>query len=297
MQFIKLRKILEVSALLGLGLCTTACATQNQQDPYENFNRGTYQFNKNLDRTLIKPVAIFYKKLLPPPVTKGVSNFFCNLSNIPTVVNDALQGCGHYVARDTTRFVINSTVGIGGLFDVACHVGLPNHSEDFGLTLAKWGYTNSNYLILPILGPSTVRDTIGIPVDYYGFSVYPYISPFWLRASLISLDYIDQRSQLLAFEGVMKEASLDEYTFERNAYLQHRAARIAANKACGDPSKVAEKDNGIADNNYIPGGDEGNTGAADDNYVPGGEETTTVKTTVITKESGSAKDNYVPGGK
>lgn len=207
--------------------------TQNasyQQDPYEHFNQHMYAFNDTLDKILLKPVATVYRKVLPAPVTKGVSNFFTNIDTIPTIINDALQGKLFHLCADTTRFIVNSTLGVGGLFNIASYdPALTAHNEDFGLTLAYWGYKSSNYLVLPFFGPSTIRDTIGIPVDYGLFSVYTYLPP---RVSypMLGLYYLNRRAQLLDFDDVIKQAALDPYSFQRNAYLQYRAARIAANE-------------------------------------------------------------------
>lgn len=290
--------LLLAGCLLSKNVFADNVTTNNPVDPYENFNRGTYQFNKTLDKAVMKPVAVFYKKLLPWPVTKGVSNFFCNINQVPTIINDALQGNGYCVARDTTRLIINTTVGLGGLIDVASCRDLPNHSQDFGLTLAKWGYKCSNYLVLPLLGPSTIRDTIALPVDYYVFSVYPYIFPdFWTRASLLGLYFIDERSQLLAFEGVMKEAAVDEYAFQRDAYLQHRASRIAENNACCGEPNASEKNPGSANEAYVATTTTTtiSTSPAEQNYVPGGADISAGKPSSPTA-SGNAEDNYVPGG-
>lgn len=303
MKFLKANILLSITFISFAFSVNTNADTpcNNQTDPYENFNRNVYGFNKTVDKIVLKPAAIFYKKLLPWPVTKGVSNFFNNLNTVPTIINDALQGNGYYTARDTTRLVINSTFGIGGLFDVACYGGLPNHTEDFGLTLAKWGYHSSNYLVLPFLGPSTIRDTIAIPMDYYVFSPYPYIFPrYWDRVSLLALYYIDLRSQFLPLEGVMKEAAIDQYVFERNMYLQHRAVRIAENNACpGDTTTPGpEKNMGTANEAYTPGGSETvtvtKTTTAVENYTPGGNNN--APSNSLVKNSGTAEENYVPGG-
>ncbi len=206
-----------------------------KKDPYEPFNRVMYNFNDFLDNAVLKPVATFYNKIMPKPLNKGIKNFYANIDTIPTVINDALQGNFYQTASDSWRLIINSTVGILGFFDVATATGLEPNKEDFGLTLAQWGYKNSNYLVLPFFGPSTPRDAIGLPVDYYAFSIYPYIKPPIRRYELYGLGVVARRADLLSFENVLEQASIDKYAFLRDAYLQRRAYLIQRNKELGDP--------------------------------------------------------------
>lgn len=210
---------------------TIALAGSNPDDPYEDFNRHAFKLNEGLDKAVFKPVATVYKTVLPWPVTKGVNNFFSNLSDVPTVINDLLQAKFYQAASDTWRFVINSTVGILGLIDVASKIGLEKHHQDFGLTLAVWGYKNSAYLVLPIFGPSTVRDGIAFPVNQSYFNVYPYIYPVTTRNTLYALNLINTRAQLLEVDKLINQAAFDRYTFERNAYLQRRKYQLEENKA------------------------------------------------------------------
>lgn len=217
-----------------------------QADPYEKFNRGAFRFNKTLDCAVIKPVAKGYNKVLPSPIKKGVANFFNNLSSIGTIFNDILQGNAQHAGADTTRFLVNTTFGIGGLIDVASYGRgkIPAHTEDTGLTFAKWGWKCSNYLVLPFFGPSTVRDTVALPIDYEAFSPYAYLPGglisfmpvlFNVDSSIgyyaFGLNVVNKRSQLLDYENVINTVSIDEYTFIRTAYLQSRAAAIAQNDA------------------------------------------------------------------
>lgn len=207
----------------------------NPKDPYEKFNRVMYTFNDTLDTFILKPVATVYNKIVPKPLSKGISNVFYNIDTIPTVVNDVLQANFYQATSDAWRLGINSTVGILGLFDVAGNIGLEPNQEDFGLTLAHWGYKNSNYLVLPFFGPSTPRDAIGLPVDYYLFSIYPYIHPTRQRYELYGLGVVSRRASLLRYSDVMEQASLDKYVFMRDAYMQRRAYLIQRNKELGDP--------------------------------------------------------------
>lgn len=204
-------------------------------DPYEPFNRVMFRFNDILDRVVLKPVARTYVKIIPSPIVTGVRNFFSNVDNLPTIPNDILQGNFYQGVRDTWRLVINSTVGILGFFDPASRIGLGPNVEDFGLTLAQWGYRNSGYLVVPFLGPSTTRDLIGFPVDYYLFSIYPHIHPERTRYAIFGLGVVSRRAELLSYQNVMQQASLDRYVFMRDAWMQHRAWRIARNHELGDP--------------------------------------------------------------
>jgi phospholipid-binding lipoprotein MlaA len=136
----------------------------NPNDPYEDYNRHAYKMNKKLDQVIFRPAASLYKAATPTPLRKGINNFFSNLSQIPTVINDVLQGNLPRAGTDVARFAVNTTIGLCGFIDIATCMGLEKNPQDFGLTLAKWGYHCSNYVILPILGPSTVRDTINWPI-------------------------------------------------------------------------------------------------------------------------------------
>jgi len=209
--------------ILALTFSLTACIKKgpNPADPYEKINRETYKFNAAFDRTVLKPPAKLYKAALPPKVRLGISNVYDNLQMIPTVANDLLQAEWNYAIKDSWRFAINSTLGVAGVFDVASKFSLPPHSNDLGLTFAKWGDKNSPYLVIPFLGPSTIRDGAGMLFDFTVFTVYPYIRPYQLQYGLIGLRYIDLRAELLDTDRLMQQA-LDPYSFMRDAYLQHR---------------------------------------------------------------------------
>lgn len=201
-----------------------------QKDPFEGFNRAMFTFNDKLDIYLLKPIATLYNKIMPRPLNQGIHNVFFNINTLPTIANDVLQANFYQAANDVWRVGINTTIGIGGLFDVAQRMNLEPYSNDFGLTMARWGYADSNYLVLPFFGANTVRDALGIPVDYFGFSIYPYINPQSTRYQLYGLGIIDRRAQLLKFQEVLEEASLDKYIFVRSAYMQRRAYQIEENK-------------------------------------------------------------------
>ncbi len=204
-------------------LLLSACAYKgtNPVDPYEPINRQFFKFNMAVDTVLLKPPATVYKAVVPAKVRSGINNAYNNVNMLPTVANDLLQADWNYAIKDTWRFIINTTIGIGGIFDPASTFGLPPHSNDLGLTFAKWGDKTSPYLVIPLLGPSTFRDGMGMMFDYALFTPYPYIHSDALLYGLLALRYVDLRSQMFETEKLMADA-LDKYTFMRDAYLQHR---------------------------------------------------------------------------
>ncbi|MFA6301712.1 MAG: VacJ family lipoprotein [Legionella sp.] len=209
------------SSILAALLITGCHKGPNPDDPFESFNRKVYKFNTGVDNVILKPPAKVYKAVVPRKVRKGINNFYNNLDMIPTVGNDLLQAEAKWAIRDTWRFAINSSLGVLGFFDVATTFGLPPHSNDLGLTLARWGDTKSPYLVIPFLGPSTVRDGAGWLFQFALYSPYVYLNNTTLMYSLLGLRYVDLRSQLLDSEALMDQA-LDKYAFLRDAYLQHR---------------------------------------------------------------------------
>jgi phospholipid-binding lipoprotein MlaA len=239
-RFMLLKKIgyqLAAVSLAGLSLVNIAHAATIDapiSDPYENFNRHAYKLNDTLDRAILKPVAKVYKTILPWPVTKGISNFFGNLNDIPTTANDLLQAKFYQATSDAWRIVINSTVGLGGLVDVASKIGLEKHHEDLGLTFAHWGHRSSNYFVIPLFGPSTVRDTIARPINFFYLTVYPYINDTSFRNQLWLGSVVSDRADALAFDKVIKEASFDPYIFQRNAYLEYRRAQMTKGTPAGN---------------------------------------------------------------
>ncbi len=205
------------------------------KDPYENLNRKVFNFNDSLDTHFLVPVSRTYNKIMPKPLNRGIYNFFSNLNNLPTISNDVLQGNFYQATSDSWRFFVNSTAGAAGLFDVANHMGLEPNTEDFGLTLARWGYTDTSYVVLPFLGPSTVRDTAGLPVDFFLFSPYGYIQDPRTSYTLYALNIVSNRAQLLQYQNLYDQIALDRYAFIRNAYLQQRANAIDRNQHLSDP--------------------------------------------------------------
>ncbi len=216
------------AAVLGLSLlagCATTGSHTNPDDPYESFNRSMYSFNDGLDRAVLKPVATAYQEVTPKPVRSGVSNFFANLNDIWSFANNLLQGRGTDAFDSFVRVNVNTVFGIGGLFDVASEMGIQRHKQDFGLTLGHWGVNTGPYLVLPLLGPSTVRDTVALPVDWYG-DVMSGINDIGVRNSLYGLRVVEKRESLLNAGDVLEAAALDRYSFTRDVYLQVRSQRI-----------------------------------------------------------------------
>ena len=191
-------------------------------DPFENINRKTFEFNENLDEKILKPTAKFYSKF-PPRIKNGITNFFNNLEEVDTCVNQLLQGKPKKSANDLTRFLINSTVGLGGFIDVASKVGLERHEEDFGQTLAVWGVGEGPYIMLPGLGPSTLRDTLSKPVSSF-LSVTFHMTETDVNITLKSIDAIETRERLLDVESLL---SGDKYAFVKDAYIQSMNYEIA----------------------------------------------------------------------
>jgi phospholipid-binding lipoprotein MlaA len=190
-------------------------------DPYESFNRSMFVLNDNLDEYLATPLAKFYRFVTPGFVDKGVTNFFGNLNDVETFVNSLLQAKFHNAVVSLNRVIYNTVFGIGGLFDVATSFGLEASDEDFGQTLGYWGYEESTYLVLPVLGPSTVRDFSGQIVDYVADPV-DYLVEFSTEESIAlkAVDLIDTRADLLAANNLLFKE--DRYAFFRSAYLQNR---------------------------------------------------------------------------
>jgi phospholipid-binding lipoprotein MlaA len=198
------------------------CATQTNKDPLEGLNRGIYKFNDTVDKAAIKPIAGAYKAVAPPFVRTGVSNFFSNLGDVVTVINDLLQFKFSKAMDDAGRVAINSTFGLVGLVDWASMDGIEKRHEDFGQTMAYWGWENSAYLVLPLLGPSTLRDTGGLIVDSAFFDPLGYVEGPSDRNQLLITKAIDKRSQYLPGSDLLDEAALDPYIFMRDAFLQRR---------------------------------------------------------------------------
>jgi len=214
------------SALVALiPALLVGCASQpnvkkDPRDPLESFNRASYKFNDAIDRAVLKPVAKGYKAVAPQFVETGVSNFFSNLEQPTVIVNDLLQAKFKPALSDTGRFLMNTTIGIGGLLDPASAAGLDRNDEDFGQTLGKWGVPSGPYLMVPFFGPSTFRDGVGSGADIFTDPVH-YVERDAIRYSLDGVGLINMRAQLLQTEQALSQ-TYDKYAFIRNVYLQRR---------------------------------------------------------------------------
>lgn len=224
---IRERRLL-AGAMLGFSLLAAGCATgpnPHPQDPFEPFNRGVTRFNDVVDDAVLKPVATAYRNITPQPVRTGVTNFFGNLGDVWSFVNNVLQLKGQASAETFMRVNVNTLFGLGGILDVATELGIERHREDFGQTLGYWGVPSGPYLVLPILGPSTVRDTAALPVDFKG-DLLDHVDHIPTRNSAIALRVVNARANLLRVGSVIDEAALDKYSFTRDAYLQLRRAEV-----------------------------------------------------------------------
>ena len=201
-----------------------ACAADpaaNPQDPYESTNRRINDFNEQVDAKLVRPVAVSYQNNVPQPVQTGVGNFFGNLKDIWSTLNNALQAKPMDTAETGLRVAVNTVFGLYGLFDVATWAGLQRRNADFGQTLGVWGVPSGPYLVLPLLGPSTARDTVGWTFDNY-YNLWNGVDPVGLRYSGTALRVVDIRAGYLGMDTSLNEVALDKYSFVRDAYLQRR---------------------------------------------------------------------------
>lgn len=215
-----------IAALLALtsaGCATVPAGPKDARDPFERFNRSVFTFNDALDRAALKPVARGYVRVVPRPVRTGINHFLTNLGYPRTILNNALQGKLGDTGRDTARLVVNTVLGLG-FFDPATRMGLELHNEDFGQTMGKWGIHSGPFLMLPLLGPSTVRDGLGRLPDEYTTPRH-YIDDSTVRWSIIAVDVIDARAGLLDTEQLLNSA-FDRYRFVRNAWLQRRQYQV-----------------------------------------------------------------------
>jgi phospholipid-binding lipoprotein MlaA len=200
-------------------------STPDPKDPFERYNRAAFSFNDAIDKALLKPISQGYKAVMPSFVQRGITNFFANLSDIPTFVNDVLQGKGTMAATHLGRLAINTTFGLGGVMDVATPMGLERQREDFGQTLGKWGLGSGPYVVLPLLGPSSVRDALALPADFYLDPVHHVADVPW-RNSLAATRIVQRRASFLEAEKTLKSIELDPYLFMRDAYLSRRRSLI-----------------------------------------------------------------------
>lgn len=225
-------------AILG---AVSGCATgpeRNPADPLEPLNRATFRFNDAVDRAIAAPVARGYNRVVPQPVRRGVDNFFSNLGDVVVMVNDLAQGRFADGISDLMRVAVNTTFGIVGVFDIATPAGLEKHDQDFGLTLGHWGFPTGPYLVLPLFGPSTFRDTAGFVADQYAQPMN-YQRPA-VRNSLWGLNFVSTRARYLGATELLEAAALDKYLFTRDAYLGRRQYQLTGGQEQGLPDYERE---------------------------------------------------------
>ena len=239
--------LLAVAMLAGC-----AIAKPRTDDPLEKYNRKVYQFNDRLDKAVVRPVAVGYRKITNPPVRRSVSDFFTNIRMPITVANDLLQARPKQALQSSGRFLVNLTLGFAGFFDPASQMGLPLQTTDFGITLARWGVPDGDYLVLPFFGPSTVRDVWAIPVDSYFFDP---MTAYSSHHSYGGLQYLPQvlylvqlRAQLIDAESYLQSA-YDPYVFLRDAYRQRRLYKLYDGNP---PDSVIEQMQGLDNKNFDP---------------------------------------------
>ncbi len=229
------RRALAIIVAAGLTACVTLPpnSPRSPHDPWESWNRGVYKFNDAIDRGVAKPVARAYVRAVPKPIRTGISNFFSNLNTPTVMVNDALQGKFKAAAGDLGRFLLNTTVGIGGLLDPATSAGLDRNDEDFGQTLGHWGVHAGPFLELPVLGPSDLRDAPAKVADAYT-NPSKYVTNTDVKYGLLLPLLVDRRAALLPYDETLKNV-FDKYVFIRDAYLAHRAYLVSDGKIAEEP--------------------------------------------------------------
>ncbi|WP_321814994.1 MULTISPECIES: VacJ family lipoprotein [unclassified Paraburkholderia] len=266
-------------------LVTSGCATGPERkpgDPFEPANRAIFTFNDALDTHIAQPIAKGYQKVTPQPMRQAISNFFSNLGDISNFANDLLQLKITDATEDLMRLAMNSTFGLGGLIDFATPAGLPKHHQDFGLTMGHYGVPAGPYLVLPVFGPSSIRDGIGMGVDVK-FNLLNYIEPA-VRNPMYIAQFVSTRADLLGATDLLQQAALDKYSFVRDAYRQQRQSMINGSQSAnaplpdyGDPGATDDNGGGAGkSNNGLPNyddpgeskGDAAGSGASNKNGLP-----------------------------
>ncbi|QDL53540.1 MlaA family lipoprotein [Rhodoferax aquaticus] len=214
-------RCLSLGVVIALLQGCASVPNPDARDPFESVNRGVFSFNDAVDRAVAKPVATVYKGITPFWFRKGVGNFFGNLDDVWSAFNNALQLRGQETGDSIGRVMVNTTIGLLGVVDVASDLNIDKHPSNFGLTLGRWGVAPGPYLVLPLLGPSSLRDAVGLPVDSQG-SILGKVSDVQVRDTLTLVNLVDTRAAFLGAGQVVEEAALDKYSFIRDGYLQRR---------------------------------------------------------------------------
>ena len=221
----KFRVLLVVLCMTFLSACATTGAL-DQRDPWEDFNRGVYSFNETINTALFEPTEKVYNIITPAFLDNGITNFFRNIAQIPVIANDILQFKFDQAVNDTVRLFLNSTIGLLGFFDISSEAGLLSSKADFGQTLAHWGVVSGPYLVTPFFGPGTVRHAVGYIFDG-ALNPMSYMDNGLPKASLLSLAFIDMKSDLSTAVELLEEAAIDKYEFTKNVYFEKRTIKIS----------------------------------------------------------------------
>jgi phospholipid-binding lipoprotein MlaA len=246
-SFTRWTRLAAAGALFSMLAGCASMMGPNPRDPLEPFNRKMMEFNENVDAIVLKPTATAYRRAVPAGMRTGVANFFGNLQDFWSSVNSVLQFRLQDAGESWARFQLNSTVGFFGIYDAASLLNIDKHKEDFGQTLGRWGVPPGPFVMLPLFGPSTIRDAAAMPVDLYGDLAW-HMPSGSERSALSALRIVDRRANLLRAGDVLDQASLDKYSFTRDAYLQRRNAEVfdfneGRNPAGKDGVKDGAKDN------------------------------------------------------
>lgn len=221
-----LKRLAKPAVAIMASVCImTGCATKNPNDPFENYNRVMFNVNEAFDHTAFKPLAMLYDTVMPDFAQTMVTNFFGNINDVWYAFNNLLQGEGDKGLTDVARVMVNSLFGLGGVIDVASNLNMPKHRADFGQTLGVWGMEAGPYVVLPLIGPSTLRDTIALPAEWYG-DAWSYVDNVRLRNAGLIVRAVNYRAALLDASSLVDDASLDKYEFMRDAYLQRRYRQV-----------------------------------------------------------------------
>ena len=239
--WLRLKRLLALSLVALIVGCASipAGVPPSPDDPWEPFNRSVFEFNEGLDKYVLKPVVSGYRFVLPEFIREGVYNFFSNYNDIYTALNNLLQGKPDYAFNDLMRVVVNTTMGLGGLIDLATPGGLEKHKEDFGQTFGVWGVPSGPYVVLPFFGPSSVRDTFGTVADLETDYLFKYIPDVGLRNSLTGLRVVNARNTYYEAGDLLDGAAIDKYSFLRDAYIQRRKYQINEGRDDEEPQMPA----------------------------------------------------------
>ena len=227
---------LRCAAVVSTALLFAGCAaTPSRTDPFEPFNRAMFEVNEVVDGHFVKPIAEAYVQYTPEPIRTVIANFFGNIDDLFIGINNVLEGNGNRAGDDFGRVLLNSTFGLGGIFDLASMMGIEKHNQDFGITFGKWGIEQGPYLFVPLFGPTTVRDGTGTVIRYFLGPVTYIITDVPVRNIVYGVGYANVRSQALETEKVVDTAAIDKYRFIRNAYLRARQAQVYEGKPPPEP--------------------------------------------------------------